>query len=99
MTRRVKVAADAAAEIERVDAWWRIHRTKNPGLFIEEVRRAFSIIRRVPASGRLVRRTTTADIRRWGLRKTGYALYYRYTEQEIEVVVLWSSRFGEEPEL
>jgi hypothetical protein len=71
MTRRVKVAEDAAAEIERVDAWRRTHREENAGLFTAELSRGLSIIRQVPAAGRLVRGTMASGIRRWSLRGDG----------------------------
>lgn len=41
VTRRVLVAPNTAAEIERIDAWWRRNRLAAPNLFTQEVSAAF----------------------------------------------------------
>jgi hypothetical protein len=37
---KVELSAEAAAQIERIDAWWRVNRPAAPGLFAEELERA-----------------------------------------------------------
>ena len=48
-------------------------------------------------AGRLVSHADLDGIRRVLLRRSRKELYYRYTADEVEVLVLWSSEFGERP--
>lgn len=99
MTRRVRVAPDAATEIDRIDEWWRQHRHKSPDLFIRELRAALSRIADLPSAGRPSKQSQIPNVRRVLLPKTRFYLYYRFSDAEVQVLVIWSARHDREPPL
>jgi plasmid stabilization system protein ParE len=96
VTRRIVVASDTAAEIERIDDWWRENRPSARNLFTRELSAAFRTIASLPNAGRSVPRASIDGVRRVLLRRTKFHLYYRFTDDEVQVLLLWSVRHGED---
>lgn len=99
MTRQVIVEADVAAEIERIDDWWRLHRDKHPTLFTAELAAAFRRIAALPAAGKAVARTTIKGVRRVLLPGCRSHLYYRYSQTQVQVLAIWSAQHEHQPDL
>jgi len=74
---------------------------KAPGLFVEELAEAERALTTLPESGELWRIRRKRTIRRRLLEKTAQHLYYVYSREREEVLVLmlWSARRGRGPKL
>lgn len=53
MNAEILVGEHALADIECADSKWRIARTKNPGLFSEELEKAIELLETFPEAGHL----------------------------------------------
>ena len=96
MTRRILVETNTAAEIERIDDWWRTNRPKAPNLFTRELAAAFGMIAALPNAGRAVPQASVSGVRRILLRRTKFHVYYRFTDDEVQVLLVWSLRHEED---
>ncbi len=101
MSRRLRVATRAGAQIRAAADWWMANRDKAPTAFAEEIERAFDIIRRLPSAGEPVDHTTVLGARRLLLGRVHYHLYYvaTPTSDTVDVLALWHTRRGDPPEL
>jgi plasmid stabilization system protein ParE len=72
----VVFAAEAAAEVIAITAWWVKHRTAAPGLFQAELREALVKIATYPEIGARSRVKGGADVRGFTLRRAGYVVFY-----------------------
>jgi plasmid stabilization system protein ParE len=88
-------------QIERHRKWWAANRDKAPGLFAEELAKAERHLTTLPEAGEIWRIRRKRTIRRWLLEKIGQHLYYVYSREREEVLVLalWNARRGREPKL
>ncbi len=91
MSYRVKVSRRALSEYEIAQAWWRVHRDKAPDLLCGEFKQALSLLSEHPETGLLAE--DHDELRRFLLRKSRYAIFYRVNEDELQVEVLafWHS--------
>jgi plasmid stabilization system protein ParE len=91
----------AADQIREESRWWRRNRRKAPGLFQQELRRAFKLLAEYPEAGALTDDVEVAGIRRVLLGATQHYVYYRINkvQQRIEVLAVWSTSRGEPPPL
>jgi len=99
MTVRILVAPEADDQAQKIDTWWRRERPAAPGLFIEELAAAFALLTDAPEAGRRYPHPTVPDVRRILLRSTRYHVYYRFYEDEVVVLAVWSGVRGSGPEL
>ena len=101
MALRVRPTPLAAGQIRNEARWWRRNRTKAPTLFRDELRRAFALIAEHPEAGAMVEDAELAGVRRVLLVATQHYVYYRVnrTAKRVEVLAVWSTRFGESPPL
>ena len=101
MPFRVKPTAVAARQIRNESYWWRRNRSRAPNLFREELRRAFALIAEYPDAGAVAEDVDLADVRRVVLVDTQHYLYYRVNRaaEQIEVLAVWSTKFGKPPSL
>lgn len=90
----------AAAEVDRIDRWWRENRPASPDLFARELEEAARLVASVPTSGsspdeglRLV------GVRRALMRRSRYHLYYRVDDDALIVVAVWHTSRGRGPAL
>lgn len=101
MAFRVTLTVAAARQIRNESYWWRRNRTKAPNLFREELRRAFALIAEYPEAGAVAEDVELAGVRRVVLVDTQHYVYYRVNRaaKRIEVLAVWSTKFGEPPQL
>ena len=97
MTLRLRITARAAAEIERVDEWWRNNRLSDAGAVREDLKSAFQLLLLQPGIGQKVGNARLAGTRRLHMDRIRYYLYYRTTSEEVVVLSLWHSNRGREP--
>lgn len=89
MSYRVRIAGRALSEYEIGEAWWRVHRDKAPGLLKAEFEEAIGLLSEHPEAGTLSQ--DHPELRRFLLRKSRYALFYRVNQDEsqVEILAFW----------
>jgi hypothetical protein len=98
----VRFTRRAARHVDEAGRWWRTNRPKAPGALREELARALQAITAQPDAGATARNLRLAGVRRILLRRVSYHLYYRLVDSPsryVQVVALWHTSRGDEPEL
>lgn len=98
MSKRVITTRQADLQIVILDAWWREHRDKAPGLFADELARAFQLIGLAPGAGKRYRHARQV-VRRVMMRRTRNHVYYVELEEFVLVVAVWGAVRGTGPDL
>jgi plasmid stabilization system protein ParE len=96
---KVELSAEAEAQIERIDSWWRANRQAAPSLFADELEQALLALAESPALG--VRYPPRPDVRRLLLilKRSHYHLYIVEQRSRVYVVAVWSAFRGRGPRL
>jgi plasmid stabilization system protein ParE len=96
----VRIEEEAEHQAEYLSAWWREHRTAARPLK-EQLREAFDRIAAAPYLPAVYTELEGTPIRRLGIKRTPYAVYYYVDEAKSEAVVIsiWSGQRGEGPPL
>jgi plasmid stabilization system protein ParE len=94
---KVELSAEAQAQVDRIDAWWRKNRPAAQGLFAEELEEAFRTLAETPAVA--VRYAPKPGVRRLLLRRTRHHLYVVEEPARVFVVAVWSAYRGSGPRL
>jgi plasmid stabilization system protein ParE len=98
---KVVITPRAWRQVERQRRWWKANREKAPELFADELVEAERHLSTLPESGEPWRIRRKRTIRRWLLEKTAQHLYYSYSRERDEVLVLalWGARRSGGPKL
>lgn len=94
---RIEITDTARAQISVASAWWVKNRPAARDAIRDELERVFDLLRVQPAIGTAARRTTLPGLRRVTLTRVRYYLYYRVTEDAIQVLAFWHTARGSEP--
>ena len=96
---KVELSAEAQAQVEKIDSWWRRHRQLSPDLFTQELEGAFRALGEVPTLG--VRyEAGRPSVRRLLLRRSHYHLYFvQERDDRLYIVAVWSAFRGRGPKL
>jgi len=95
---KVELSAEAHAQVEKIDAWWRKNRLVAPEMFITELGNALTALEEMPTLGtRYV--VGTKNVRRMLLRRTRYHLYFIEQKERLFTVAVWSAYRGRGPKL
>ena len=94
---KVELSAEAQAQVDRIDAWWRENRQAAPNLFAEELEAALLALADTPTLG--VRYAPRPSVRRLLLKRTHYHLYVVEETAQLYVVAVWSAFRGRGPRL
>jgi plasmid stabilization system protein ParE len=94
---RLEIGDTARAQISAASAWWAENRPAAPDAIRDELERLFNLLRVQPAIGTVARRATLPGVRRVTLTRVRYYLYYRVTEDTIQVLAFWHTARGSEP--
>lgn len=89
MTLRLVVVPTAQRLIRTASRWWRENRSAAPDLLADELETAFAVITSQPKIGMHAPEAEEENVRRLHLRRTDYYLYYRHSDDLIEVLALW----------
>ncbi len=84
----VFLAAEAAAEVSAIVAWWRKNRPSAPSLFQDELKQALLNIAARPSIGVRAKMRGDPDIRAVVLRKSRYVVFYDVNDDAAEVEVV-----------
>ena len=101
MTRplQIKVSRDAQAQIEEAAAWWGKNRPSAPGAIRDDLDRILSLLAVQPGVGAQARGTKLQGVRRVTLSRIRYYVYYRATDEALEVLAFWHTSRGRQPPL
>ena len=101
MTRplQIKVSRDAQAQIEEAAAWWGKNRPSAPGAVRDDLDRILSLLAVQPGVGAQARGTKLQGVRRVTLSRIRYYVYYRATDEALEVLAFWHTSRGRQPPL
>ena len=94
---KVELSAEAQAQVDRIDAWWREHRPAAPSLFAEELEAALRTLSATPAAA--LRYSPKPGVRRLLLGRTRHHVYVVERESKLLVVAVWSAYRGRGPRL
>ena len=94
---KVELSAEAQAQVDEIDAWWRENRPAAPDLFAEELTAALRTLAETPALA--VRYAPKAGVRRLLLRRTHHHLYVVEEAARVYVVAVWNAYRGRGPRL
>ena len=100
LRRPLVVTAAAEHQIRAASEWWYEHREGAPGVFGEELRRAFELIVQYPEAAPTARHPELPSVRRVLLPRTRFYLYYQVARAgAVEVLALWHTSRGDSPHL
>jgi plasmid stabilization system protein ParE len=95
---KVELSAEARAQVEKIDAWWRKNRLVAPEMFITELGNALTTLEETPTLGTPYV-VGEKKVRRLLLRRTRYHLYFIEQKERLFVVAVWSPYRGRGPKL
>ena len=97
MTLRVKVSARAASQIRRAAEWWAENRPAAPGAIRIDIGDALALLAEQPGLGALYEGARTKGVRRLLVGRIRYFIYYRATQETLEVLAVWHVSRGKHP--
>jgi plasmid stabilization system protein ParE len=83
------VVPTAQRHVRAASKWWHDNRPAAPDLFRTELERAFDFITMQPGIGPKVPGVTSEGIRRFHLSRIHYHVYYRVSDDLLEVLAVW----------
>lgn len=89
----------ARREIERLAEWWSVHRVAAPGAVRLDVEAVLFVVTQHPSLGHKVDTGRAVQVRRYLMTRTQHWLYFRVKNNVIEVLSVWSTRRGREPQV
>jgi plasmid stabilization system protein ParE len=99
MPLRTEVSARAAGQVRQAAAWWSANRPFTPGAVAKDVAESIALLAEQPGIGARYGGSRTPGVRRLFLGRIGYFVYYRATNETLEVLTLWHASRGSRPPL
>lgn len=96
---RIHVSPQALAQIEEAAEWWASNRPAAPGAIRQDLADILEILVRQPGVGMPTRRGRIKGLRRVTLKRVRYYLYYRVSEDVLEVLAFWHTSRGHPPRI
>ena len=96
---RIEITDRAQTHIAVAAAWWAENRPAAPDALHQELDRVLGLLCVQPEIGIRARRATLSGVRRVTLTRIRYYLYYRVTDDALQVLALWHTSRGLEPSL
>lgn len=97
MALRVKISARAAVQTRRAGEWWLQNRPAAPGAVAKDIGESIALLAEQPGIGAKYEGARTPGVRRLFLGRIGYFLYYRVSDEALEVLALWHASRAEQP--
>jgi len=97
MTLHVKVSARAALQIRRAAEWWAENRPAAPGAIRIDIGEALALLAEQPGIGAVYEGARTKGVRRLLVGRIRYFIYYRATQDALEVLAVWHVSRGKQP--
>ena len=99
MALRVKISARAASHTRRAAEWWAANRPDAPDAVRKDVGESVALLAEQPGIGSKYEGARAPGVRRLYLGRIGYFLYYRATDDTLEVLALWHASREMQPSL
>jgi plasmid stabilization system protein ParE len=99
MARRVRISARAEANIRALSRWWAEHRLSAPGAVADDLEAALTLLSEQPGIGTKYDSTRVLGVRRLFLTRLSHFVYYRATEETLDVLAVWHSSREHQPTL
>lgn len=96
---QIKVARGAQAQIEEAAAWWAQNRPLAPGAVRQDLERILVLLAVDPGIGARAKRVKLQGVRRVTLSRIRYYIYYRVSDDSLEVLALWHTSRERQPQL
>ena len=96
---KIQVSPQALAQIEEAAEWWAQNRPAVPGAIHQDVGEILSVLVNQPGVGMPTRRGRIKGLRRVTLTRVRYYLYYRVSEDVLEVLAFWHTSRGRQPRI
>jgi len=94
---QVKISRNAQAQIEQAAAWWEKNRASAPGAVRDDLERILGLLAVQPGMGAQARGIKLQGVRRITLSRIRFYLYYRATDEALEVLAFWHTSRGQQP--
>lgn len=98
MKKRLRAPHRVWVQLDRASKWWRQNRDKAPDAFDLDFADAFDRIRTNSDIGTPIR-SQRAGVRSLWLDRIGYFVYYRVTDDTVEIIAIWHAARGSRPRL
>lgn len=96
---RIEITDDARSQIVAAAAWWTENRPAAPGAIVEELDQIMNLLASQPGLGAKARETRLSGVRRVLLSRIHYHVYYRATDDSLQILAFWHASRGHGPEL
>jgi hypothetical protein len=97
---KLRVAARAQRETNRIDAWWRKNRGAAPDLFLREVVYVVELLMHAPTLGNAYEAEHfDGPVRRVLLERSGCHLFYGLVGDELVILSIWDAHRKTGPKL
>jgi plasmid stabilization system protein ParE len=93
----IHITHRAAAQIQRLSAWWQKNRSAAPDAVVVELERTFTLLTMNPKLGTLARNAKLSGVRRIHLATIHHHLYYRVRADAVDILALWHTSRGSAP--
>lgn len=97
--KRVAITDNATCQITAASVWWVENRPAAPEAFIAELDRILGLLLVEPEMGTPARNTRLPGVRRVTLPRIRYHVYYRLSDDAIQVLAVWHTSRGQGPAL
>lgn len=99
MALRVRISARAATQTRRAAEWWQRNRPAAPGAVARDIGESGALLAEQPGIGAKYEGARTQGVRRLFLGRIGYFLYYRVSDEILEVLALWHASREHQPRI
>lgn len=96
---RVEITENARRHIAAAATWWSENRPAAPGAVLEELDHVLGLLCVQSEMGTRARGAGLLGVRRVALPRIRYFLYYRVTDNILQVLALWHASRGQGPSL
>jgi len=87
--RRIELTKLAERQLFAARAWWHRNRDKAPGAFDEDIESALLYLSENLSSSVPYRLTRRSGVRRYLIERIRYYIYFRVTDEKIQVLRIW----------
>jgi plasmid stabilization system protein ParE len=96
---KINITEIAQQQIEDAAEWWSGNRPSAPGAVRNDLDRILGLLAVQPDMGARAQRVSLQSVRRVTLSRIRYYLYYRVSGDVLEVLAVWHTSRGDEPDL
>jgi plasmid stabilization system protein ParE len=96
---RIEITDNAQSQIVAASVWWKENRPAAPDAVFEELERILHLLALQPSLGARAKQATLSGVRRVLLSRIHYYVYYRVTDEALQVLAFWHASRGQGPGL